>query len=128
MQAKIDANVKKISNAMIGSLQKFWLKALRSKDPNELQGRTENNRVVNFHRQQRFGGNDRHHAHYRVLQLFTLRRVGLTELNHLDEESTLRNTPVPVCISSRAALIICAFAFVRPLDENLRQILRRLWI
>ena len=48
LQAKIDANVKKISNAMIGSLQKVLVEGPSVKDPNELQGRTENNRVVNF--------------------------------------------------------------------------------
>ncbi len=48
LQSVIDANVKKISNAMIGTVQKILVEGPSVKDPNELQGRTENNRVVNF--------------------------------------------------------------------------------
>lgn len=48
LQAAIDANVKKISNAMIGTVQRILVEGPSVKDPNELQGRTENNRVVNF--------------------------------------------------------------------------------
>jgi tRNA-2-methylthio-N6-dimethylallyladenosine synthase len=48
LQSVIDANVKKISNAMIGTVQKILVEGPSVKDENELQGRTENNRVVNF--------------------------------------------------------------------------------
>jgi tRNA-2-methylthio-N6-dimethylallyladenosine synthase len=48
LQALIDANTKKYSNAMIGTVQRILVEGPSVKDPNELQGRTENNRVVNF--------------------------------------------------------------------------------
>lgn len=48
LQAVIDANTKKFSNAMIGTVQRILVEGPSVKDPNELQGRTENNRVVNF--------------------------------------------------------------------------------
>ncbi|MES2105970.1 MAG: tRNA (N6-isopentenyl adenosine(37)-C2)-methylthiotransferase MiaB [Pseudomonadota bacterium] len=48
LQAVIDANTKKYSNAMIGTVQRILVEGPSVKDPNELQGRTENNRVVNF--------------------------------------------------------------------------------
>jgi len=48
LQAVIDANTKKYSNAMIGTIQRILVESPSVKDPNELQGRTENNRVVNF--------------------------------------------------------------------------------
>lgn len=48
LQAVIDANTKKYSNAMIGTVQRILVDGPSVKDPNALQGRTENNRVVNF--------------------------------------------------------------------------------
>ncbi|MBX9869168.1 MAG: TRAM domain-containing protein, partial [Burkholderiaceae bacterium] len=48
LQAVIDANTKKYSNAMIGSVQRVLVEGVSVKDDNELQGRSENNRVVNF--------------------------------------------------------------------------------
>jgi tRNA-2-methylthio-N6-dimethylallyladenosine synthase len=48
LQALIDGNTKKYSNAMIGTVQRILVEGPSVKDPNELQGRTENNRVVNF--------------------------------------------------------------------------------
>lgn len=48
LQSVIDANTKKYSNAMIGTIQRILVEGPSVKDPNELQGRTENNRVVNF--------------------------------------------------------------------------------
>ncbi|BBB68073.1 tRNA-2-methylthio-N(6)-dimethylallyladenosine synthase [Undibacterium sp. YM2] len=48
LQSVIDANTKKYSNAMIGTVQRILVEGPSVKDPNELQGRTENNRVVNF--------------------------------------------------------------------------------
>lgn len=48
LQAVIDANTKKYSNAMIGTVQRILVDGPSVKNPSELQGRTENNRVVNF--------------------------------------------------------------------------------
>ncbi|MCH8622273.1 tRNA (N6-isopentenyl adenosine(37)-C2)-methylthiotransferase MiaB [Undibacterium sp. TS12] len=48
LQAVIDANTKKYSNAMIGTVQRILVDGPSVKNPAELQGRTENNRVVNF--------------------------------------------------------------------------------
>ena len=48
LQAVIDANTKKYSNAMIGTVQRILVEGASVKDANELQGRSENNRVVNF--------------------------------------------------------------------------------
>ena len=48
LQSVIDANTKMYSNAMIGTVQRILVEGPSVKDANELQGRTENNRVVNF--------------------------------------------------------------------------------
>ena len=48
LQAVINNNVKRFSVAMIGSVQTVLVESPSVKDANELQGRTENNRVVNF--------------------------------------------------------------------------------
>jgi tRNA-2-methylthio-N6-dimethylallyladenosine synthase len=48
LQAVINANVARISEAMVGSVQRILVEGPSKRDPNELQGRTENNRVVNF--------------------------------------------------------------------------------
>jgi tRNA-2-methylthio-N6-dimethylallyladenosine synthase len=48
LQAVINNNVKRYSNDMIGTIQTVLVEAPTVKDANELQGRTENNRVVNF--------------------------------------------------------------------------------
>jgi len=48
LQSVIDANTKKYSNAMIGTVQRILVDGPSVKNPDELQGRTENNRVVNF--------------------------------------------------------------------------------
>jgi len=48
LQAVINSNVKRYSNEMIGTIQTVLVEAPTVKDVNELQGRTENNRVVNF--------------------------------------------------------------------------------
>ncbi len=48
LQAVINNNVKRYSNAMIGTVQTVLVESPSVKDVNELQGRTENNRVVNF--------------------------------------------------------------------------------
>lgn len=48
LQATIEANVQRISASMVGSVQRILVEGAARKDPNELSGRTENNRVVNF--------------------------------------------------------------------------------
>ena len=48
LQAAIAESTIKISADMVGTVQKILVEGPTKKDPNELQGRTENNRVVNF--------------------------------------------------------------------------------
>jgi tRNA-2-methylthio-N6-dimethylallyladenosine synthase len=48
LQAAIDANNRRYSAAMVGTTQRILVEGRSKKDPAELQGRTENNRVVNF--------------------------------------------------------------------------------
>jgi tRNA-2-methylthio-N6-dimethylallyladenosine synthase len=48
LQTAINANAKKISEAMIGSLQNVLVEGPSKKNPQELTGRTENMRYVNF--------------------------------------------------------------------------------
>ena len=48
LQAAINDNVARISAAMLGSVQRILVEGPSKRNPNELQGRTENNRVVNF--------------------------------------------------------------------------------
>ncbi len=48
LQARIIQNMQRISAGMVGSQQRILVTGVSRKDPGELQGRTENNRVVNF--------------------------------------------------------------------------------
>ncbi len=48
LQATIEANATRISQAMVGTVQKVLVEGPSKKNPQELSGRTENNRVVNF--------------------------------------------------------------------------------
>ena len=48
LQAAIDANTRKYSAAMVGTVQRILVEGPSVKHAAELQGRTENNRVVNF--------------------------------------------------------------------------------
>jgi tRNA-2-methylthio-N6-dimethylallyladenosine synthase len=48
LQAVIDANTRRYSDAMIGTVQRILVEGPSKKNADELQGRTENNRVVNF--------------------------------------------------------------------------------
>ena len=48
LQALIDANTRKYSAAMVGTVQRVLVEGPSKKDPSVLQGRTENNRVVLF--------------------------------------------------------------------------------
>ena len=48
LQARISQNAQKISRNMVGTLQSILVTGPSKRDPGELSGRTENNRVVNF--------------------------------------------------------------------------------
>ncbi|GAB1596423.1 tRNA (N6-isopentenyl adenosine(37)-C2)-methylthiotransferase MiaB [Lysobacter claricitrinus] len=48
LQATINANAKRISDSMVGSVQRILVEGPSRKDPNELTGKTENMRSVNF--------------------------------------------------------------------------------
>jgi tRNA-2-methylthio-N6-dimethylallyladenosine synthase len=48
LQAHINAHSAKISAAMVGSVQSILVEGPSRKDPNELTGKTENMRSVNF--------------------------------------------------------------------------------
>ena len=48
LQARLVEQAHQISKAMVGSIQKILVTGVSKKDPGRLQGRTENNRVVNF--------------------------------------------------------------------------------
>jgi len=48
LQARIQQNSMRISEAMVGTTELVLVTGVSKKDPGELSGRTENNRVVNF--------------------------------------------------------------------------------
>lgn len=48
LQNRINVNTARISQAMVGSEQQVLVTGLSKKNPEQLSGRTENNRVVNF--------------------------------------------------------------------------------
>ena len=48
LQATIEANATRISQRMVNTVQTILVEGPSRKDPNEVQGRTENNRVVNL--------------------------------------------------------------------------------
>ncbi|MCD6048427.1 MAG: miaB [Gammaproteobacteria bacterium] len=48
LQARIYQNTQKFSEAMIGTIEPILVHAPSKRDPNEVAGRTENNRVINF--------------------------------------------------------------------------------
>ncbi len=48
LQAQLDRQARAISESMVGSIQRILVTGPSRKDPADLQGRTENNRVVNF--------------------------------------------------------------------------------
>ncbi len=56
LQATIDIQAQAISNAMVGSRQRVLVTGSSRKDANELSGRTDNNRVVNFAAAQELAG------------------------------------------------------------------------
>ncbi len=56
LQAVIEANQRRIGQAMVGTVQKILVEGPSRKDANELMGRTECNRIVNFAGPQRLVG------------------------------------------------------------------------
>jgi tRNA-2-methylthio-N6-dimethylallyladenosine synthase len=48
LQAAINENARSISEAMVGTVQRVLVEKPSRKDPNEMTGRTENMRFVNF--------------------------------------------------------------------------------
>jgi len=48
LQATITSNARRISEAMVGTVQSVLVEGPSKKNPNELKGRTENMRYVNF--------------------------------------------------------------------------------
>lgn len=48
LQQRINQNAQQIARNMVGTVQRVLVEGSSKKDPNELTGRTENNRVVNF--------------------------------------------------------------------------------
>ena len=48
LQQRINQNAQEISRKMVGSTQRILVDGFSKKDPGQLKGRTENNRVVNF--------------------------------------------------------------------------------
>jgi tRNA-2-methylthio-N6-dimethylallyladenosine synthase len=56
LQATIEANVQRISASRVGTVQRILVEGPSKKDPAELMGRTECNRIVNFKGQPRLVG------------------------------------------------------------------------
>ena len=48
LQQRISQQAQKISRNMVGTTQRLLINGASLKDPSEIQGRTENNRVVNL--------------------------------------------------------------------------------
>ena len=48
LQAFINENARRISQAMVGTIEQVLVEGPSTRDPNEIYGRTETNRVVNF--------------------------------------------------------------------------------
>ncbi len=53
LQERLNRQAQAISEAMVGTRQRILVEGASRKDPGELAGRTENNRVVNFPRRRR---------------------------------------------------------------------------
>jgi tRNA-2-methylthio-N6-dimethylallyladenosine synthase len=56
LQALIEGNVRRISDSRVGTVQRILVEGPSRKDPSELMGRTECNRIVNFKGQPRLVG------------------------------------------------------------------------
>lgn len=57
LQARIEQQAQKISQDMVGTMQRILVEGVAKKDERELRGRTDNNRVVNFIGHPRLIGN-----------------------------------------------------------------------
>ncbi|WP_083300810.1 tRNA (N6-isopentenyl adenosine(37)-C2)-methylthiotransferase MiaB [Jeongeupia sp. USM3] len=56
LQARIEELAQEVNQAMVGTVQRVLVEGISKKDPNELAGRTDNNRIVNFVGQPRLIG------------------------------------------------------------------------
>ena len=56
LQCRIDEQLRAASEAMVGTRQRILIEGVSKKNPEELAGRTDNNRVVNFVGQPRLIG------------------------------------------------------------------------
>ena len=56
LQQQINRQAAKISKGMVGSTHRILVEGTSTTDPQQLSGRTENNRVVNFDGNQRLVG------------------------------------------------------------------------
>jgi tRNA-2-methylthio-N6-dimethylallyladenosine synthase len=56
LQALLEQNVRRISESRVGTVQRILVQGPSKKDPSELMGRTECNRIVNFKGQPRLVG------------------------------------------------------------------------
>ena len=48
LQQRIEGLAQEVSQAMVGTVQRVLVEGISKKDDNELAGRTDNNRIVNF--------------------------------------------------------------------------------
>jgi tRNA-2-methylthio-N6-dimethylallyladenosine synthase len=86
----IDGNVKRIGQALVGRCRRSWSKAPSRKDANELMGRTECNRVVNFEGDARLVG-----------QMIDLRITALAGVHAARRSADARVVAVARCCRSR---------------------------
>jgi tRNA-2-methylthio-N6-dimethylallyladenosine synthase len=56
VQAALEANVQRISASRVGTVQRILVEGPSRKNPDELMGRTECNRIVNFAGPKRLAG------------------------------------------------------------------------
>ncbi|BCL76455.1 tRNA-2-methylthio-N(6)-dimethylallyladenosine synthase [Jeongeupia sp. HS-3] len=68
LQARIEELAQEVNQSMVGTVQRVLVEGISKKDPNELAGRTDNNRIVNFVGQPRLIGQ---FAEVRVTQSFS---------------------------------------------------------
>ena len=127
LQAAIDANTRKYSLAMVGTVQRILVEGRSKKDTDdsELQGRTENNRVVNFDAGPDASAADRpagRRAHHRKPFLHPARRTR-RQRTRIEKSQLKTKAPIqphyfiPEPLDNTRLAHLCG-----PLDENLRQI------
>ncbi len=81
LQAVLESNARRISQGMVGSVQRVLVDGVSRKDDNEVAGRTSNNRVVNFPGHRRLIG---HFVKVRITEAMPHSLRG--ELVDLDDE------------------------------------------